>query len=221
MADTDIYSVPSGRILGTNHSGVLNSAVSTARDNGPSLLASSVLVDDPIDCEYRVEIVTWPSSGNLFVYEDGSFDFSNAADGTYTGTKRTYKNGVDSGTSNYTFVIGGTIPALIGASTANGSLSTISTSTASIVNASLAQATASGLNSNIKTNVTISAITSIAVANGVASSVGQNVIINAGKATAIGFGQNAAALQVIIISASSGLAAAAALLQTSSTSLPI
>lgn len=96
-----------GRICGTPHSGVLAAAVNATigGDDGDGLLVNDVLAGDPAGCEYRVEILTWPSAGVLFVDEDGGFTFT-GPDGLYVGDQRVWKNGVDQGASTYTLLIG-------------------------------------------------------------------------------------------------------------------
>lgn len=56
--------------------------------------------------EFRALVVTPPASGTLYVWEDGSFTLTGAADGTYTLTYRLYVDGVDLGTAVETITIG-------------------------------------------------------------------------------------------------------------------
>lgn len=56
--------------------------------------------------EFRGLIVTPPASGTLFPYEDGSFDFTVPADGSYSCTYRLYVDGVDLGTAVASFTVG-------------------------------------------------------------------------------------------------------------------
>lgn len=49
--------------------------------------------------EYRWKIESFPSAGTLAVFEDLTFVFSGAPDGTYSFTYRAYENGADYGTA--------------------------------------------------------------------------------------------------------------------------
>ena len=68
--------------------------------------------------EFRGLIVTPPASGTLVAYEDGSFDFTAPADGSYSFTYRLFVDGVDLGTAVASFTVGagsGVIAAVAGA----------------------------------------------------------------------------------------------------------
>lgn len=56
--------------------------------------------------EFRALIVTHSASGDLFVYEDGSFTLTGAPDGSYTLTYRLFVDGADLGTATETINIG-------------------------------------------------------------------------------------------------------------------
>ena len=77
---------PGHGILGYN---IPSSGVS----GGSPLLNDSIVSGE----EYRWTLNTAPSSGTLVLYEDTSFDFYGAPDGTYSFVYRLYESGVDSG----------------------------------------------------------------------------------------------------------------------------
>lgn len=89
--------------------GVLAEDIPLTGEAGPSLLANDILPEDPAGCEYRVEILTWPSAGNLFIFENGAVRFSDAPDGVYTGLQRAWKNGEAGTEAAYTLVVGGNV----------------------------------------------------------------------------------------------------------------
>lgn len=96
------------RIAGTSHVGVLAAAIPTTGDY-PALGLNDIDAGDPEDCEYRVQILTWPSSGTLVVAEDTSFTFDPPSEefvGVLGGTQRIYKNGVAVYDEEYSFTFG-------------------------------------------------------------------------------------------------------------------
>ncbi|MEH6434290.1 phage fiber-tail adaptor protein [Massilia sp. DD77] len=93
-----------GGILGTHLVGVPASELPVGFPL-PGLLNNDVAQGDPAGTLYRVEIIDWPSAGELHVEENGAFSFTDAPDGTYTGATKVYKNNLaDDGA--YEFVIG-------------------------------------------------------------------------------------------------------------------
>lgn len=56
--------------------------------------------------EFQGRIVTPPSAGVFFAYEDGSFSLTGAADGSYSFVYRLYVDGVDLGTATSYITIG-------------------------------------------------------------------------------------------------------------------
>jgi len=87
--------------------GVLAEDIPLTGEAGPSLLANDIKPEDPLGCEYRVEILTLPSAGNLFVFENGAVRFSDAPDGVYIGTQRVWKSGIPGTEATYTLTVGG------------------------------------------------------------------------------------------------------------------
>lgn len=77
------------RICGIPRVGMLASAIPTGFPL-PALLLNDIDSGFP-NRLYSVEILTWPSAGLLYVYEDSSLSFTGAPDGTYTGGERVRK----------------------------------------------------------------------------------------------------------------------------------
>ena len=85
--------VPSKFVFGVGNFGVLFDIVPTTGENGASIL----LNDGGVSGDYVRALVTrWPTNGSLFVYEDGSFEYTGTADSfDYTD----YINGVQNNTN--------------------------------------------------------------------------------------------------------------------------
>src|SRR6185312_1735609 len=73
--------------------------------DGPSILANDVQAGDE-GKEFRALILTRPSGGTIFFYEDGSFDTTVFPDGVHTGTYEGFADGVSYGTAPYSLRIG-------------------------------------------------------------------------------------------------------------------
>lgn len=72
------------------------------------------------DKEFRGLIVTPPASGTLVAYENGGFNLTGAADGSYTLTYRLFVDGADLGTATASIFVGttdSTLPTLTGSIT--------------------------------------------------------------------------------------------------------
>lgn len=67
-------------VVGNPGLGVLGSTVPSTGDNGSSILYNDLSLPADASKEVRANITTWPSSGTLFVYEDGSFEYSGSSD---------------------------------------------------------------------------------------------------------------------------------------------
>lgn len=85
-----------GRICGTPHSGVLGSLIQSTGDDGAAYTYSRLSLPADNNKEIRGQIVTWPSAGTLYAYEDTSFTFA-APDGSYTFEYQLYVDGVSVG----------------------------------------------------------------------------------------------------------------------------
>lgn len=96
----------SGLVIGETGLGVLAENVPSTGDSGASFLYNDISLPADSGKEIRGEIMTQPSSGFLVAYEDGSFEFSGAPDGTYTFTYRLFIDGVSSGDYTVTLAVG-------------------------------------------------------------------------------------------------------------------
>lgn len=113
-------------VIGNTGLGVLGSDIPSTGEDGPSFLYNDLDLPNDANKEIRALILTWPSDGDLFVYEDGSFSFTDAPDGTYFFTYDLYVDGVKVGdTATVTLNVGSTISANgVVTSTCTASLST-------------------------------------------------------------------------------------------------
>jgi hypothetical protein len=93
-------------VLGDTGLGVLGSAVPSAGEHGASYLYNDLSLPADANKEIRGLIVTAPSAGEFFAFEDGSFSLIGAADGEYTFVYRLFVDGADLGTATATIVIG-------------------------------------------------------------------------------------------------------------------
>jgi len=93
-------------VVGHRGLGVLGSAVPSSGDNGAGYLYNDLNLPADASKEVRGLILTQPSAGSLFAYEDSSFEFSGAPDGSYSFTYRLYVDGVDTGTGTSTLQVG-------------------------------------------------------------------------------------------------------------------
>jgi hypothetical protein len=94
----DTSSWIAGRVLvGNAGLGVLASNIPPTGANGASFLYNDITLPGDANKAIRALILTRPSAGTLFVYEDGSFIFSGAPDGTYTFTYQLFVDGVSTG----------------------------------------------------------------------------------------------------------------------------
>lgn len=93
----DSFEYFDGLVIGDTGLGVLAETIPSTGDSGPSFLYNDVSLPADNGKEIRGEIVTYPSDGDLFVYEDGSFEFSNAPNGTYSFTYQLYVDGLPVG----------------------------------------------------------------------------------------------------------------------------
>jgi hypothetical protein len=93
-------------VIGDVGLGVLGSAVPSTGEHGASYLYNDLDLPADADKEIRGLIVTPPSAGTFYAYEDGSFSFVGAPSGTYTFVYRLYVDGADLGTATATIYLG-------------------------------------------------------------------------------------------------------------------
>lgn len=101
---SDLYT--SSIVIGNTGLGVLAETIPSSGDSGASFLYNDLSFPADNGKEISGEILSFPSSGTFFAYEDGSFEFSGAADGRYDFTYRLRKDGVISGTYVVTLTVG-------------------------------------------------------------------------------------------------------------------
>lgn len=103
----DTSSLISGKtVAGVRGLGVLGANIPSTGTSGPGILYNDI---DPVteaDDEFRALLLSVPSGGTFFMWEDSSFTATGYADGSYSGTYEGFKNGVSYGTATYSFTIG-------------------------------------------------------------------------------------------------------------------
>lgn len=102
-------------VIGNTGLGVLGSDVPATGEAGASYLYNDLSLPADNNVEVRGQIITPPSAGTFFAWEDGSFSLTGAPDGNYTFTYRLYADGVDLGTATGTVTFGASAGALTGA----------------------------------------------------------------------------------------------------------
>lgn len=80
-----------------NGLGILGQDIPATGEHGASVLYNDFDAGDELK-EFRAELVTGPASGSLAVFEDGSYTFTGAANGTYSWTYQLYVDGAAVGT---------------------------------------------------------------------------------------------------------------------------
>lgn len=93
-------------VIGETGLGVLGSDVPSTGLYGASYLYNDLTLPADASKEVRGLIVTPPSAGTFYAWEDGSFSLVGAPDGVYTFVYRLYVDGVDLGTATDTITIG-------------------------------------------------------------------------------------------------------------------
>ena len=96
---------PGGYHYGRGGLGVRGDAVPSSGVDGASPIYAGLSLPAENADEFRIVILTQPTLGELFVYEDTSFSFT-GPDGVHTWTFEAFKNGVSYGTATVTLVIG-------------------------------------------------------------------------------------------------------------------
>lgn len=96
---------PSGYHYGFGGLGVRGDGVPSDGVDGPSPIYAGLSLPAEAANEFRIVLLTTPTVGDLFIYEDTSFSFT-GPDGVHTWTYAAYKDGVLYGTGTVTLVIG-------------------------------------------------------------------------------------------------------------------
>lgn len=126
-------------------------------DHGPGYLYNDWDSGDDAK-EFQGLVVTPPSGGTWFAYEDGSFTFAGAPDGTYPFEYRLYVDGADLGLQTSTITVG--VPGIVGTSSITlGSVASVAAGTVT-----------GGAPISGESAITLGAVAS--VATGVVSSMG-------------------------------------------------
>lgn len=86
--------------------GVLGSEVPSTGTHGPGYLYNDLTFPADANKEVRGVILTVPSSGTFFAYEDSSFSLIGAADGSYTFTYALYVDGAYMGDATGYITVG-------------------------------------------------------------------------------------------------------------------
>lgn len=110
--------IPGAIVCGNRGLGVLGSTIladTATGDHGAGFLYNDVDLGDESK-EFHGLIVTPPSDGTFFAYEDGSFSLV-APDGSYTFVYRLYVDGADLGTATASVTIGATSTASLAVTT--------------------------------------------------------------------------------------------------------
>lgn len=95
------------RILGVPHVGIIASQIiseTATGDQGAGLLYDEALVNT--GKQLRLNVTSTPSSGSLFVHENGSFELTGAADGSYTIGYQYFVDNVLGGSDTATVTVG-------------------------------------------------------------------------------------------------------------------
>lgn len=130
--------IASSLIIGETGLGVLGSDIPSTGADGVSILYNDITLPADADKEIRALKLTDPSDGDLFIYEDGSLTFANAADGEYTFTYQLYVDGVSTGSP-------ATVTLNVGEAAFGGSAISISTCTAALTTSIQLAATAASV----------------------------------------------------------------------------
>ena len=93
-------------VVGNTGLGVLGSDVPISGDAGASYLYNDLSLPADNNVEVRGLIVTPPSAGAFFAFEDGSFNSTGAPDGSYSFVYRLFADGVDLGTTTASLTLG-------------------------------------------------------------------------------------------------------------------
>jgi len=96
-------------VIGGTGLGVLGSDIPSTGTHGASYLYNDLVLPADAGKEIRGLIVTPPSVGTFYAYEDGSFTFAGAPGGIHSFVYRLFVDGVDSGTATGTISIGSSI----------------------------------------------------------------------------------------------------------------
>ena len=177
------------RILGTPKVGVLGSSIPSTGTAGPAYTYNDLDLPSDADKYIRGVILSGPSSGDFFAYEDTSFIFSGAPDGTYYATYQLFVDNVAVGSpATITLVVGEGLVTINGI-VANASAEGLSTAVTKSINTSVGSVTAQGVSASVLSNRTIQTFVGDCVSQGVTTSL--NISVNTQLAIVVAAGLNA------------------------------
>ncbi len=184
--------ISGAHLYGSAGLGVLGSLIPATGDSGAGYTYNDLSLPADNAKEICGRVTSWPSAGTLYAYEDTSFEFSGAPDGSYTFQYQLYVDGVATGSPTAVSLSVGAVPvtisASLGAAVASGFSAGVSAST--IIAASLGVATASGFAAEISAGgeVVVTCSVGSAVASGLAASIYSAFVLlaNTGNASASG-----------------------------------
>lgn len=165
------------RILGVPDIGILAATIASETstgDYGPGLLYDEAINPANAGKQLRIRITTLPSAGNIFVYENGAFDFWDAPAGTYYVGYDRYADDVLGGSDTATVVVGA----------ADGAASGTTLTGASSISAGGASGTAAGA----AAGVTLTGTSTVVVggASGTAAGAAAGVTLTGSSTLAVG-----------------------------------
>lgn len=178
-------------VVGMSGLGVLAESVPSTGENGAGYLYNDLSLPTDNGKEVRGEIVVWPSSGTLAANEDSSFEFTGAADGSYSFQYQLYVDGVLTGSpATVSLIVGGatTVSATLATVGVTAYQATIVVGNNTAVNATLGAIGVSAFDATVitttSTTVNASAATVGVTAFQASVVAGGNVSVNATLATA-------------------------------------
>ena len=195
-------------LIGETGLGVLGSAIPSTGDNGAGYAYNDLSLPADAGKEICGRITTWPTAGTLFAYDDTSFEFSGAPDGSYSFQYQLYVDGVAVGSpQTVTLIVG------VANGTATGSVSALSiaapTATASGTSGVVNGSASGGLAVLSLSAPSATASGTAGVINGVAAGSPSELSIVAisavGAGTTAGNGVAVGTLSVITLSALSAV----------------
>lgn len=103
----DVCSLIHGRLVAGNRGlGCLASTVPATGTNGPGYLYNDLVLPGDAAKQARGLVLSLPSAGKFFAYENSAFTLKGAPDGVYSFTYQLFVDGVDAGIATSTIVIG-------------------------------------------------------------------------------------------------------------------
>jgi hypothetical protein len=129
-------------VCGDRGLGVLGSAIPSTGGSGAGYAYNDLSLPADAGKEICGRITSWPSSGTLYAYEDTSFTFSGAADGSYSFDYQLYVDGAAVGSPVSVALQVGAATATFTATTADATFSGSATVAGASVTATFAATTA-------------------------------------------------------------------------------